>query len=70
MYLLPYAACGLVSLFDKKDKTIIVVSHRLSTVRRADRVIVLADGAIVEQGAPAELLAKKGAYYTLFESQL
>lgn len=57
-------------LFDKKDKTIIVVSHRLSTVRRADRVIVLADGAIVEQGAPAELLAKKGAYYTLFESQL
>jgi ATP-binding cassette subfamily B protein/ATP-binding cassette subfamily C protein len=57
-------------LFEQKEKTIITISHRLSTVRRAGRIYVLEDGAIVEQGTHAELVKKKGAYFTLFESQL
>jgi ATP-binding cassette subfamily B protein len=57
-------------LFDEKDKTIIAISHRLSTVRRADRIYVLENGAIVEQGSHAELVKKQGAYVRLFESQL
>lgn len=57
-------------LFDRKDRTIITVSHRLTTVKRADWVIVIDEGKIVEQGTHAELVKKKGAYFTLFESQL
>lgn len=57
-------------LLEEHDKTIITISHRLSTVRRADHIYVLEDGKIVEQGKHAELIKKKGAYHTLFESQL
>lgn len=57
-------------LLEQKDKTIITISHRLSTVRRASVIYVLEHGRIVEQGTHAELIKKQGAYYTLFESQL
>lgn len=57
-------------LFQEKDKTIITVSHRLSTVKRADRIYVLEEGKIVEEGTHAELIEHEGAYYRLFESQL
>jgi ABC-type multidrug transport system fused ATPase/permease subunit len=39
-------------------RTVIVVAHRLSTIRNADKVVILADGCIVEQGAPSDLLAR------------
>lgn len=57
-------------LFAQNDKTIITISHRLTTVKKADVIYVLEGGAIAEQGTHAELVRKKGAYYTLFESQL
>lgn len=57
-------------LFAEKDKTIIAISHRLSTVMRADVIHVLEHGQIVESGTHAELIKKRGAYYRLFESQL
>lgn len=57
-------------LFNKKDKTIITISHRLTTVKKAGLIYMLEDGKIVEQGTHAELIAKKGAYYRMFESQL
>lgn len=57
-------------LFAMKDKTIITISHRLTTVQKADVIYVLQNGKVVEQGVHAELVRKKGAYYTLFESQL
>jgi ABC-type bacteriocin/lantibiotic exporter with double-glycine peptidase domain len=50
--------------------TRIVVAHRLSTVARADRIIVLADGKIAEQGTHAELLERGGAYEQLLAAQL
>lgn len=57
-------------LFAMKDKTIVTISHRLTTVQKADVIYVLQDGKIVEQGTHTELVRTKGAYYTLFESQL
>lgn len=57
-------------LFAKKNKTIITVSHRLTTVQKADVIYVLKDGTIVEHGTHKELAAKKGEYYKLFESQM
>lgn len=57
-------------LFASKDKTVIAISHRLSTIKKADIVYMMEGGRIVEQGTAAELLAQKGKFYTMFESQL
>lgn len=53
-----------------KDKTAIVVAHRLSTVKHADQIIVLDQGKIVEVGNHEALVEKKGHYYTLVKNQL
>jgi ATP-binding cassette subfamily B protein len=50
-------------------RTVIMISHRFSTVRSADRIIVLEDGHLVEEGDHETLLAKRGRYATLFEMQ-
>ena len=52
-----------------KDKTSIVIAHRLSTIEKADIIIVMEDGAIVETGNHIELMNKKGCYYSLYSSQ-
>jgi ATP-binding cassette subfamily B protein len=53
-----------------KDKTAVIVAHRLSTVKDADNIIVLDKGEIIEQGTHDELTAQRGAYYTLIKNQL
>lgn len=57
-------------LFQQKQKTIITVSHRLSTVEKADTIFMLAHGKVVEHGTHAELVVQHGAYYHMFGSQL
>jgi ATP-binding cassette, subfamily B, bacterial MsbA len=51
------------------SRTTIVIAHRLSTVRRADRIVVMVDGAIAEAGTHEELLARKGEYSRLYAIQ-
>jgi len=53
-----------------EGRTAFVIAHRLSTIVRADQVIVLDHGRIVEQGTHTELLARKGHYYELYTTQL
>jgi subfamily B ATP-binding cassette protein MsbA len=52
-----------------RNRTTFVIAHRLSTVERADHILVLRNGAIVECGAHAELLARHGVYAELHRSQ-
>lgn len=53
-----------------KGKTVVVVAHRLSTVRNADQIVVLDGGKVVETGTHESLTAKRGAYYNLVKNQL
>ena len=52
-----------------KDRTTFVIAHRLSTIERADKVIVLEQGTVVEFGSHEELLAKQGRYAALQNAQ-
>lgn len=59
---------NLSSFFE--DRTVVVVAHRLSTVKNADNIIVLNNGRVVEQGTHKELTMKQGYYYNLVKNQL
>ncbi len=52
-----------------KGRTTLVIAHRLSTIRNADRIIVLVNGEIIEEGNHETLLAKKGEYFRLYNLQ-
>lgn len=53
-----------------KDKTTVLISHRISTVKNADKIIVLQDGAIIEEGNHRQLLSLQGHYFDLYQKQL
>ena len=53
-----------------KKRTVVVVAHRLSTVKKADNIIVLERGEIIERGNHRELVNKRGVYYRLVKDQL
>jgi ATP-binding cassette subfamily B protein len=53
-----------------RNKTVLVIAHRLSTVKNADIILVLEKGRMIEQGTHEELTEKKGSYYDLVKNQL
>jgi len=57
--------------FDRlaRGRTTLIIAHRLSTIRSADRILVIQDGVIAEQGSHQELMAKNGVYATLYRTQ-
>lgn len=57
--------------FDRlaRGRTTLIIAHRLSTIRSVDRILVIQDGIIAEQGSHQELLAKNGVYATLYRTQ-
>ena len=61
----------ITDAFDQmmKEKTSIVIAHRLSTIEKADVIIVMKDGAVVETGNHSSLMKKQGFYYSLYASQ-
>ncbi|MDO5607524.1 MAG: cysteine peptidase family C39 domain-containing protein [Capnocytophaga sp.] len=66
---------GFKTIYDRlqsffKGKTVIVIAHRLSTVKNADKIIVLKEGGIIEQGSHNELVSQKKEYYSLIKNQL
>jgi ATP-binding cassette subfamily B protein len=52
-----------------QGRTSFIIAHRLSTIRRADRILVIENGRIVEMGSHAELLRARGHYYRLYTRQ-
>ena len=52
-----------------RGRTTLIIAHRLSTIRSADRILVIQDGVIAEEGSHAELLARNGVYATLYRTQ-
>ncbi|NHJ04669.1 MAG: ABC transporter ATP-binding protein [Candidatus Heimdallarchaeota archaeon] len=67
----PYTELIIKRALDKllTGRTSFIIAHRLSTVRNADRIIVLKDGKIIEEGSNEELLSRKGEYYRLYQLQ-
>ncbi|HSX33184.1 MAG TPA: ABC transporter ATP-binding protein [Candidatus Saccharimonadales bacterium] len=57
-------------LFDGRRHTVITISHRLSTIKKADVIYMLKDGKVVETGTHDELIARKGYFYKMFEAQI
>jgi subfamily B ATP-binding cassette protein HlyB/CyaB len=53
-----------------EGRTAVVIAHRLSTIMRADKILVLYEGSIVEQGTHEELVERKGMYYQLVQKQM
>ena len=53
----------------QKSRTTIIIAHRLSTIKNADRIIVLKDGEIIEQGTHSELIEASGEYLKLTQQQ-
>lgn len=57
-------------IFADKARTVITISHRLTTIQKADIIYMLQDGEVVETGTHTELVKRRGAYYSMFKSQL
>ncbi len=57
------------NLYDMKDRTKIIIAHRISSVRKADEIIILENGRIAERGTHDELMARKGYYYQTYCAQ-
>lgn len=58
-----------VYLYLEDNKTLLIIAHRMRTVAGADKIVVLADGVVAEQGTPGELYKKNGIYARMVDLQ-
>jgi ATP-binding cassette subfamily B protein len=58
------------SISSKKNQITVLIAHRLSTIMHADKIFVLEQGKIIEQGKHADLLEEKGLYYAMWRQQI
>lgn len=58
-----------VYLYLEDNKTVLIIAHRMRTVAGADKIVVLADGVVAEQGTPGELYKKNGIYTRMVDLQ-
>lgn len=67
----PQTEAAVVQAFDRarQDRTTLVIAHRLSTIQRADRVVVMVEGRVIESGTFNELRSKKGYFYDMLKTQ-
>ena len=65
----PRPACTIISLGMAEASTVVLISHRLGSCRLADRILVLNEGRVVEQGTHSQLIATGGEYAELFKLQ-
>ncbi len=59
-----------INTFKQQGKTIIVIAHRLSTVMDADKIVVLENGKLIEEGTHRQLYLKQGKYYKMWQKQV
>ena len=53
-----------------KNKTVVIIAHRMRTIENADKIVVIQNGQIVEDGTPKELLESNGVYAKMLQTQL
>jgi ABC-type multidrug transport system fused ATPase/permease subunit len=58
-----------IDMLRKKGKTVIIIAHRLSTIFNADKIVVLRDGLVVEEGKHEELISNRQSYFKLWQDQ-
>lgn len=63
-------ACHIMEFQASRGRTTIIVAHRLSTIRNADKIIVLSEGQVVEQGGHSDLMQLGGHYHALVTTQM
>ncbi|MFN7602553.1 MAG: peptidase C39, partial [Bacteroidota bacterium] len=59
----------MVEILREQNKTVIIIAHRLSTVFQAEKIVVLENGKVAEQGQHTDLMQNKGAYFNLWKQQ-
>ncbi len=61
---------ALDNLIKEKKRTTLIVAHRLSTLQNVNQIVVVGQGKVLEMGTHAQLLEKKGHYFSLWEAQM
>ena len=60
----------MIDVLKSRNKTIVIIAHRLTTIKEADKIIVLGNGELMEEGTYVQLMQNKQAFYTLWKNQI
>ena len=60
----------MIDVLKSRNKTVVIIAHRLTTIKEADKIIVLGNGELMEEGTYVQLMQNKQAFYTLWKNQI